>query len=65
LQDTRAAAGDNDMPFGAIRKGFAADIVATTKDLEKEFEEAVTADNVAFVMKSGRIYKSRGVPFCY
>ncbi|KAJ8085245.1 hypothetical protein PM082_004039 [Marasmius tenuissimus] len=48
--------GDNDVRFGCIKKGWAADIVALdSDDVESEFEHAV--DRVTFVMKGGRIYK--------
>ncbi|EMD32606.1 hypothetical protein CERSUDRAFT_161559 [Gelatoporia subvermispora B] len=57
LQEDRRVVGDNEMPFGAIRKGFAADIVATTGDFEKDFENAVDKANITFVMKTGRVYK--------
>ena len=52
--------GDNEVPFGAIRKGFAADIIATNGDLEKDFERAVDRENIRFVMKGGRVYKLDG-----
>jgi imidazolonepropionase-like amidohydrolase len=53
--------GDNEVPFGAIRRGWAADIVAIDGDLEKDFDNAVGVDSVKFVMKGGRIFKSGGV----
>ncbi|PCH34350.1 hypothetical protein WOLCODRAFT_62488 [Wolfiporia cocos MD-104 SS10] len=52
--------GDNEVPFGAIRRGFAADIIATTGDLERDFESAVDAGSIVFVMKGGRVYKQDG-----
>ncbi|KIJ54064.1 hypothetical protein M422DRAFT_201167 [Sphaerobolus stellatus SS14] len=58
-EDTRIT-GDNDMPFGVIGKGFAADIIATSLDPEKEFDKAVSATNITFVMKGGRIFKQDG-----
>lgn len=65
---TRAQLGDNAVPFGAIRPGFAADIIAlggSTGSLEKGgvegFAESVSATNVRFVMKGGRVWKSLGV----
>lgn len=52
--------GDNEVPFGAIRKGFAADLIATTGDLEGDFEDAVDKGSICFVMKAGRLYKLNG-----
>lgn len=52
--------GDNEVPFGAIRKGFAADLIATTGDLEADFEGAVDKGSISFVMKGGRLYKLNG-----
>lgn len=52
--------GDNDMPFGVIKPGWAADIIATKEDPEKDFEKAITATNISFVMKSGIVYKMNG-----
>ena len=50
------------MPFGAVRRGFSADIIAPDGDLEADFDEAVRAKNISFVMKIGRIYKRDGLP---
>ncbi|OCH92980.1 hypothetical protein OBBRIDRAFT_725705, partial [Obba rivulosa] len=61
LEEDRRIVGDNEMPFGAIRKGFAADIVATVSDLEKDFENAVDKTSITFVMKAGRVYKRDGI----
>jgi hypothetical protein len=50
------------VPFGAIRAGWAADLVGVVGSLDgsaKEFGEALTT-GVAFVMKGGKIYKSDG-----
>lgn len=63
---TRAQLGDNAVPFGAIRPGFAADIIALggkPGELETDdgFEGAVSAENVQFVMKGGRVWKRDGV----
>lgn len=58
-EDTRVV-GDNEVPFGAIRKGFAADIIATNGDLEKDFEVAVDKTSISFVMKGGRVFKLGG-----
>lgn len=52
--------GDNEVPFGAIKKGFAADIIATNGDLENDFESAVDKTNISFVMKGGKVYKLDG-----
>lgn len=61
---TRADLGDNAVPFGAIRPGFTADIIALggdVGDLETgSFAKSVSADNVLFVMKGGRVYKENG-----
>lgn len=62
LRERRTSVGDNDMPFGAIRRGFSADIIATDGDLEADFDEAVQPRNISFVMKIGRIYKRDGLP---
>ncbi|KAK1234606.1 hypothetical protein PQX77_002191, partial [Marasmius sp. AFHP31] len=51
--------GDNDVRFGCIKKGWAADIVALdSDDVESEFDRAV--DRVIFVMKGGKVYKGEG-----
>ena len=54
--------GDNEVPFGVLRRGFAADIIATSGDLENDFERAVDKDSIVFVMKGGRIFKRDGKP---
>ncbi|KAF8204132.1 hypothetical protein BJ912DRAFT_896082 [Pholiota molesta] len=54
--------GLSGVPFGAIRAGWAADLVGVVGSLDgsaKEFGEALTT-GVAFVMKGGKIYKSDG-----
>ncbi|KDQ20340.1 hypothetical protein BOTBODRAFT_101627 [Botryobasidium botryosum FD-172 SS1] len=51
---------DNDVPFGAIRPGFAADIIATSGDLSTDFFNAVEPKSIEFVMKGGRVYKMEG-----
>jgi len=58
-EDARVV-GDNEVPFGVIKRGFAADIIATDGDLEKDFERAVDKRSIMFVMKGGRIYKRGG-----
>ena len=59
-EEQGARAGDNDVPFGWIRAGFAADIIATSGDLETDFEKAVSPESIAFVMKGGQVVKSDG-----
>ena len=59
LREDARVVGDNEVPFGAIRKGFAGDIIATSGDLE-DLDLAVSADSINFVMKSGRIFKRDG-----
>ncbi|GJJ13487.1 hypothetical protein Clacol_007741 [Clathrus columnatus] len=60
LREDISVNGDNDMPFGVIRPGWAADIIATKEDPEKDFEKAITATNISFVMKNGIVYKLGG-----
>lgn len=52
--------GDNAIPFGIIRRGFAADIVASALDVEGDFRNAIQATSISFVMKMGKIYKHNG-----
>lgn len=59
LEDVRET-GVNDMAFGVIAKGFAADIIATRWDPERDFETAVDQSSIGFVMKTGRVYKKEG-----
>ncbi|KAK7695151.1 hypothetical protein QCA50_002341 [Cerrena zonata] len=61
LREDARVVGDNEVPFGTVRKGFAADIIATSGDLEKHFEEAVDKGSIVFVMKSGKVYKRNGL----
>lgn len=58
--EARNGNGDNEVPFGAIRRGFAADVVATCGDVAGDFEGAVSAERICFVMKGGRVYKRDG-----
>ncbi|KAI0320062.1 hypothetical protein OF83DRAFT_1053830 [Amylostereum chailletii] len=58
-EDVRVV-GDNEVPFGVFRKGFAADVIATTGDLENDFKGAIWKDNISFVMKGGKVYKKDG-----
>ncbi|KAI0095185.1 hypothetical protein BDY19DRAFT_902185 [Irpex rosettiformis] len=62
-EDVRVV-GDNEVPFGAIRKGFAADIIATKGDLERDFNNAIDQESIAFVMKGGKVYKHNGQALC-
>jgi imidazolonepropionase-like amidohydrolase len=55
---------DNEVPVGCIAPGFAADIIATDGDLERDFEKAVEARSICFVMKGGVVYKRGGASFC-
>lgn len=58
LGESPSVVGDNEVPFGAIRRGFAADIIATSADLETQFEHAVS--HIDFVMKGAKMYKRGG-----
>ncbi|TCD62877.1 hypothetical protein EIP91_006283 [Steccherinum ochraceum] len=60
LQEDARFVGDNEVPFGAIRKGFAADIIATSGDVASAFEHAVDKGSIVFVMKGGRVFKRNG-----
>ncbi|PIL31293.1 hypothetical protein GSI_05991 [Ganoderma sinense ZZ0214-1] len=60
MLDHAQEVGDNEVPFGVIRRGFAADIVATTGNLENEFENAVDKSSITFVMKGGKVFKRDG-----
>ena len=62
LAESPREVGDNEVAFGIIKRGFVADIVATTGDLEKDFQGAVSKDKITFVMKGGRVYKHEGRP---
>ncbi|KAH9944496.1 uncharacterized protein BXZ73DRAFT_39975 [Epithele typhae] len=62
MREDARVVGDNEVPFGALRRGFAADIVATVGDLETNFARAVDKDNIVFVMKGGKIVKMNGSP---
>ncbi|KAH7886385.1 hypothetical protein F5I97DRAFT_1810064 [Phlebopus sp. FC_14] len=42
-------------------RGFAADIIATSGDLEADFDGAITAASIKFVMKGGKVFKRDGV----
>jgi imidazolonepropionase-like amidohydrolase len=61
LREDARVVGDNEVPFGGVWKGFAADIIATSGDLERDFDLAVSADSIKFVMKGGRIFKRDGL----
>lgn len=60
LEEDAREVGDNEVPFGVIRRGFAADIVATKGDLERNFEDAVNKASIVFVMKGGKVFKRDG-----
>lgn len=60
LREDAREVGYNEVPFGAVRRGFAADIIATTGNLEDDFEHAVDKSAVTFVMKGGSVYKRDG-----
>ena len=49
--------GENEVAVGAIKVGFGADLIATSGDIEGDFEGAVDKNSIAFVMKAGVIYK--------
>ena len=49
--------GENEVAVGAIKVGFGADLVATSGDLEGDFEGAVDKNSIVFVMKAGVVYK--------
>jgi hypothetical protein len=55
---------DNDVPVGCLFPGFAADIIATDGDFDKDFEDAVSPAAISFVMKGGVIYKQDGAVCC-
>ncbi|THH01366.1 hypothetical protein EW026_g1314 [Hermanssonia centrifuga] len=61
LREDARLVGDNEVPFGVVVKGFAADIIATNGNLEKDFAGAVDKQNIRFVMKGGKIYKRDGL----
>lgn len=61
LTEDPRVVGDNEVPFGAIRRGWAADIIAVEGDLENAFEEAIEQRSVKFVMKSGKVFKRTGL----
>ncbi|PBL03140.1 hypothetical protein ARMGADRAFT_978056 [Armillaria gallica] len=52
------ATGDNDIRFGNVKAGWAADLVALDGNLEDDFEG--TLDRVSFVMRGGKVYKLDG-----
>lgn len=65
MQNARDSVGDNEVPFGLVRQGFAADLIATTGNLDTDFEGAVSPDAISFVMKLGKVYKRDGAPLVY
>lgn len=60
LRESARTVGDNEVAFGVLRRGFAADIIATTGDLECDFGKAVSKESIVFVMKGGKVYKKDG-----
>ncbi|QRV74005.1 amidohydrolase family protein [Ceratobasidium sp. AG-Ba] len=58
------AMGDNEIPFGRLMRGFAADIIASRGSFQEgsNFDEAIEPDSVVFVMKGGKVYKENGRP---
>lgn len=62
LKEDPRIVGDNEVPFGAVRRGFIADLIATAGDFATDFDGAVSAESIHFVMKGGRIYKRDGLP---
>lgn len=58
LREDIKSVGENEMPFGILRVGFAADIIATQIQPSVNFSEAVDPRNIVFVMKTGRVYRS-------
>lgn len=64
LQEDVRVVGDNEVPFGAVKRGFAADIIATSEDLERNFSTAVDQKSIKFVMKGGKVYKRDGKELC-
>ncbi|KAG2141087.1 hypothetical protein DEU56DRAFT_283261 [Suillus clintonianus] len=62
LKEDPRIVGDNEVPFGAVRRGFIADLIATPGNFAADFEGAVSAESIQFVMKGGRIYKRDGLP---
>jgi imidazolonepropionase-like amidohydrolase len=61
LKEDPRVVGDNEVPFGAVKRGFIADLIATTGDFVTDFDGAVSAESIHFVMKGGRIYKRDGL----
>ncbi|KIY70246.1 hypothetical protein CYLTODRAFT_430064 [Cylindrobasidium torrendii FP15055 ss-10] len=57
-KETGGRGGDNERYFGAVKSGWAADIIAVEGDLETDFEG--TIDRVQFVMRGGKVYKANG-----
>ncbi|KAF8837627.1 hypothetical protein BDN67DRAFT_908900 [Paxillus ammoniavirescens] len=61
LREDPNIVGDNEVPFGAVRRGFIADLIATSGDFAADFQGAVSADSIKFVMKGGKVYKRDGI----
>jgi len=58
--DNSAKLGANALPLGLIKPGYAADIIATKGDLERDFVGAIQPESITFVMKGGKVYKKDG-----
>ncbi|KAG9125888.1 hypothetical protein FRC07_005746 [Ceratobasidium sp. 392] len=56
------AMGDNEVPFGQLARGFAADIIASSGRFAEgdDFNKFVGAESIVFVMKAGKVYKKNG-----
>jgi len=61
LKEDPNIVGDNEVSFGAVRRGFIADLIATSGDFATDFQGAVSADSIKFVMKGGKVYKRDGI----
>ncbi|CAK5274091.1 unnamed protein product [Mycena citricolor] len=58
IDSSQTTIGDNAVPFGSIRPGWAADLVGFRGDLASDFGQTVR--RVEFVMKAGRVHKHGG-----
>ncbi|KZT58010.1 hypothetical protein CALCODRAFT_495483 [Calocera cornea HHB12733] len=56
--------GDNALPLGLLKPGYAADIIALQGDLEGDFVKAIQPESVRFVMKGGKVFKEDGEAKC-
>ncbi|EIW87413.1 hypothetical protein CONPUDRAFT_149443 [Coniophora puteana RWD-64-598 SS2] len=60
MDDEGSNAETDDVAFGVIEIGWAADIIATTGDVVNDLEAALDPANITFVMKGGRVFKRDG-----